>query len=105
MFSKWTDHLKDEQKESFQQQIYASKPVLDRFKAVIDEAEESLTKAEISPKSYETTSWAYKQAHSNGFRQALRLMRSFIDLDKQQTPKETIPDERKPIGKFGRPLN
>lgn len=54
--------------------LAAAKPALDALKNII----ESNKKSNAKPVDYDSPSWAYKQAHENGFNQALRLIESLI---------------------------
>lgn len=76
----WTRHLDDsEAKERFKKSVH--KPTLRRLDEIVDIMVKDLDKAEISPKNYEIPNWDYRQAHNNGYRQALSLIKSIIDLD------------------------
>ena len=84
MFDVWTRHLANpEEKERFKGSVVASKPVLDRAKEILDKMEQDLDQVEVNPKYYETPNWDYRQAHNNGYRQCLRIVKKLIDLDKQ----------------------
>lgn len=84
MFDIWTRHLTDkEEKERFKGSVRASKPVLDRAKEILAKMEDDLDGTEMNPKYYDNPNWDYRQAHNNGYRQCLRLLRKLIDLDKQ----------------------
>jgi hypothetical protein len=85
MISKWTSHLKDpEEKQRFESSILGSKRVLERQKEIIDEMISELNIAETSPKNYEIPNWDYRQAHNNGFRQCLNVMRKLITIEEDQ---------------------
>lgn len=87
MYTKWTSHLKDpKEKERFEGSIIGSRHVLDHLKTILGEMESDLDLAEVNPKYYDTPNWDYRQAHNNGYRQALRYLKKFIDLDKQEIP-------------------
>jgi hypothetical protein len=91
MYSKWTSHLKTpEEKEQFKNSVLGSKRVLQRLQEVLDEMETEVMKAEINPKTYEIPNWANRQAHNNGYRQCLFLVKKLIDLDQQETKSEKI---------------
>jgi len=86
MISKWTSHLKDpEEKQRFESSILGSKRVLDRQKEIIDEMISELNIAETSPKNYEIPNWDYRQAHNNGYRQCLNVMRKLITIEEDQS--------------------
>jgi len=85
MYTKWTQHLKDdEEKKRFQNQIWSAKPVLDRVYAILEEQEKGLDRSEIDPGSFENANWAYLQAFKNGDRFRLNYLKQLIDLDKQK---------------------
>lgn len=84
MITKWTSHLSSqEEKDKFVQEVQSSKRVLDRQLDIIDEMEQELNKAEISTKNYEIPNWDYRQAHNNGYRQCLHIMKRIADLDQR----------------------
>lgn len=64
----WLSHLKPEERDSFKQQILSKQDVWDRLKAIIADKDEA---KEMVFKDYDNASWAYKQAHANGYREAL----------------------------------
>lgn len=86
MYTRWTQHLKDDPKakEAFEGHVRNSVHVLNRQKAILDEMEADLNVAEVSPKNYEIPNWDYRQAHNNGYRQAIQVIRKLIDLDQQK---------------------
>ena len=82
--SAWTKHLKtEEEKEKFIKSLRASRYILGRLQELLDEEKNGLESAEISPKIYETPNWAYKQAHTNGFKAALKMVSKLITLDQE----------------------
>jgi len=86
MITAWTKHIKDEQeKEKFRKSLTNSRWILDHLKTILTEMESDLDKAELNPKMYELPNWDYRQAHNNGARQYLRIIKNLISLD----PKET----------------
>lgn len=89
MYSIWTKHAKDsEDKVQIEKSIRHSKWILERLDEIIQGMQTSLERQEISPQSYNSQNWAFRQAHSNGFKQALSSIRKLIDLD-QREQKET----------------
>jgi len=88
MISAWTKHLKtEEEKDRFAKGLMASKHVLDRLQELLDQEKAALESAEISPKMYDSPNWDYKQAHTNGFKSALRTVSKIINLDQKDTIK------------------
>lgn len=89
MYIGWTKHIQDEkEKVDFQNSIWGSKRVLDRLKVLIEMEESAIENTERDIKSYDSASWSHKQAHKNGLRQGLSIIKQMVDLDKQQPPKE-----------------
>ena len=85
MITAWTKHLKtDEDKEKFNKSVHAARHVLKRLQELLDEEKSSLESAEISPKIYESPNWDYKQAHTNGFKAALKMVSRIINLDQEK---------------------
>jgi hypothetical protein len=81
----WTKNIKDEEeKERFVQNVLHSKLIFRRMKEILKEYEEDLDSKETNLKTYEVPNWAHRQAHCNGYRQALRQIDKLITLD----PKE-----------------
>ena len=65
----WTSHLKTkEEKERFKKQVLSSSEVLERLSDIISEYSESCV---MEKPDYDSPSWAYKQAHYNGYINAL----------------------------------
>lgn len=84
MYSVWTEHLKNpEHKEQFKNTVLASKPVLERLSELLDKREKDMDQTELSLATYDTPSWSHKQAHNNGYRAALKVVRNLIDLEQQ----------------------
>lgn len=85
MYTRWTAHLKDkEEKEKFQNYVRSSKELLNRLGDILTEEDQRLTRSEVSEKQYEIVNWTYLQAHKNGFRQALSLIKQLVTLDQQE---------------------
>lgn len=85
MISAWTKHIpSDEEKTRFKNAVLGSKIVLTRLQELINEMEEDVNNAELSIKIYDSPNWDHKQAHLNGFKEALKKINKIINLD----PKE-----------------
>jgi flagellin-specific chaperone FliS len=84
MISAWTKHLKEEDRERFNKTVQAAKPVLQRLQQLLDEEKSGLETAEISSKIYDSPNWDYKQAHTNGFKSALKMVSKIINLDQKE---------------------
>lgn len=96
MISAWTKHLTDEEdKEKFRNKILSSKVVLQRIKDLMEEDLLSVESDEIDVKAYENANWAYRQAHRNGYKNALRKLNILLDL------KDSNTSDRKPTPRPG----
>lgn len=84
MYQGWTAHLKSaKDKEEFEQTVARSREVLSFLVERLDKEEKALSQSELDVTSFDSPSWAYKQAYKNGYRKALTNLKTFIDLDKQ----------------------
>jgi hypothetical protein len=84
--SAWTKHLKtQEEKDQYIQSLHRVDWVLKHVKQLILSSSDSIESVEISPKSYDSPNWAYRQAHSNGYRQALKDFTKLLTLDQEET--------------------
>jgi hypothetical protein len=82
MISAWTKNLKtEEDKERFTKSLMAARHVLDRLNELLEQEKAGLESAEISHKIYDSPNWDYKQAHTNGFKAAIKLVSKLITLD------------------------
>ena len=82
MIPNWTNHLKDpEEKKRFRSYIYNSRGLLDRQIDILKEMENELDRSETDTNSYDSPSWAAKQAHKNGYRECLQKITKLITLD------------------------
>lgn len=78
----WTKHCKDEaEKKQYVESLKRVKWVLDDLKQLVDSNLASNEAGEMSPKVYNNPNWAYLQAHSNGYKQALKDIRNLITID------------------------
>lgn len=78
----WTKHCKTEQdKKDYTESLKRAKWVFDDLRKLVDSNLLSNEASEISPKSYDSPNWAYRQAHSNGYKQALRDLKNLITID------------------------
>lgn len=78
-YSVWTDHLGTvEEKDNFKKGLRNCKWLLERLDQILEQKYESLESNEISPVVYDCPSWGFKQAHANGAKQTLRLVRKLI---------------------------
>lgn len=97
MYVAWTKHLQDpKEKEEFKRTILGSKQVLGRLNDILKDMENDLNIVEVSPKTYDIPNWDYRQAHNNGYRQCLYILKKLINLDQQ---KEEIDDRQSTSGR------
>ena len=88
----WTKDCKStEDKEKKLESLKRVKWVFDDLKGFLQDSVASIDAQEISPKSYDSPNWGYRQAHANGYKQAVRDLNKLITLD----PKEE--NGRQPI--------
>jgi len=86
MISAWTKHIKDEpDKERFRNSVLGSKIVLKRLEELLNEMKEDVDNAELNVKIYDSPNWDHKQAHLNGFKEALKKVSKIINLDQKDT--------------------
>lgn len=95
MITKWTSHLPEEQRDSFKNEVFGSRRVLERLEQMLKEEQKGLELAEISPQFYDTPNWDYKQAHTNGFKSALNMVYKILTLDPKENPSEFVRPERR----------
>lgn len=82
MITAWTKNLSsDDDVVRFQNQFKGSKAVLERLQQLMDEEKTALESAEMSSKIYDSPNWDYKQAHTNGFKAALKMVSTLIKPD------------------------
>jgi hypothetical protein len=78
----WTKHCKtEEEKERLKNSVLGSKIVLDRLNIIINEMKEDADQTELNTKIYDIPNWDYRQADTNGFKRALKLVSKIISLD------------------------
>ena len=79
---RWTQGLKPERKEKFLQALKNDTLVLGRLQEILSEDLRELESKESRIDSYDCPSWAYRQAHMNGVRQALQSIASLLSFIK-----------------------
>lgn len=84
MITAWTKHCKSvDEKEKYTESLKRAQWVLEDIKTLINENLASLEASEMSPKGYDSPNWAYRQAHVNGYKQALRDFTKLLTLDQK----------------------
>ena len=90
----WTSHLKeDDDKDWFQKQVLAAKPVLERLDTLVTEKLKALESIEVGMDKYIQPGWSAMQAHCNGEKAAWKYIKNLINL---QTEREN-KDGRQPL--------
>ncbi len=85
MITAWTKHLRtEEDKKKLEGSIRAAGWLLEHQTNILKDMDASLERQEYSPSSYENVNWAFRQAHSNGYRQAIREIIRLNDLTTNQ---------------------
>jgi hypothetical protein len=81
----WTKHLRDpKDKERFSSAVIGAKLVLERQTEIIEDLERAATESSLSKASYDSPSWAYKAADTNGYLRALQEIKQLNNLDQQK---------------------
>ena len=81
MISAWTKHLSGEDAQRFKNEVLGSKQVLRRLQTLLNEMKEDAEAVELNTKIYDIPNWDYRQADTNGFKRALKLVEKIINLD------------------------
>lgn len=82
MWIKWTSNLTTEEEiNSFRNQVFAAKPVLDRIHQLLDEKEAAVDRSEIQLSEYDNPNWSHKQAFKNGVRAACADLRLLLTVE------------------------
>lgn len=75
----WLDGLRtSEERENFKAQILSSKNVLDKLNKIVYNMYNQKRDVEFS--DYDSPSWLAKQAHANGYCEALRSILEILDV-------------------------
>ena len=78
----WLKKCKSEEdKAKYIASLQRAKWVLDDLSELVDSNMSANEAGEISPKSYDNPNWAYRQAHVNGYKQALKDLKNLITID------------------------
>lgn len=83
MKSQWLGNLKGEEREKFRQTIVNSKIVLDKLNEIVYNMYKD--HGSVSFGDYDSPSWSHKQAHTNGYREALLKVLDLLELDNTAT--------------------
>ena len=89
----WTSNLKtEEEKERFQKQVLAAKPVLARLDNLLNERQKAIDIIDTGVDKYTQPGWDAIQAHYNGEKASIKYIKNLINLDHKETT-----DGRQPI--------
>lgn len=77
MSLEWTTGMTPAEKDAFEKLLRSSPRIVSRLKQICEQWEQAILSQQCKPDSYDTPSWAYKQAHLNG---ELSRIRKFKDL-------------------------
>lgn len=79
--TRWTQQLKTtDEKERFLQALKNDTLVLGRLREILEEDIAALSRREVRMDSYDSPSWAYRQAHLNGVAQTLQGLRDLLSF-------------------------
>jgi hypothetical protein len=93
MKTQWTSHIKDEdEKDRFQKQIMAAKPVLERLSTLLDHRQAAIESIEVGVDKYIQPGWSAIQAHYNGEKASIRYIKNLLNLDQREKQ-----DGRQPV--------
>lgn len=81
MWTKWTSHLPETEKEAFRNQIRGSNIVLERLRSIYKERLMGLEASEVDPKLFGSASWPYMQAAIVGRKAELRDMIKLLTIE------------------------
>ena len=75
----WTKHLKDQKKkQDFELALRNDTLVLGRLQEILEERFKDLEYQEMKMEDYHNPSWAYKQAHQNGYKAGLNFVKDLL---------------------------
>lgn len=72
MWTKWTSHLPEADRDSFRNSVKGSKQVLDRAIEILQERYNGLESNELDPKIFGSAAWPYLQAALVGRKAEIR---------------------------------
>ncbi len=83
MKTNWYQGLKADERDNFRQEVLRSKKVLDKLAEIVYNM--SKYRAEVSFDDYDSPSWSHKQAHTNGYNEAIRQVIELLTLKDAHT--------------------
>ena len=78
MDHRWLKNLEGKERDELQKSIRSSKIMLDKLSEIVYTISESRNSPKAS--DYDSPSWAYLQAHNNGYLEACRHFQTLLDL-------------------------
>ena len=88
MWTKWTSHLPEPEKEAFRNTVRGSDQVLERQRTILKERLMGLEAAEVDPKAFGSPSWPYLQAMIVGRKAELRDMIKLLTIEDTNDPNQ-----------------
>ncbi len=77
--SLWTQHLRGEEKQKFEDYLRGSTTIIDRLRRIIEDFEHEVYLNESAEADYTDKDWMFLQAHRNGKKEALRKLKKLTD--------------------------
>jgi hypothetical protein len=81
-----SSHLKGADKENFEAYFRNSKAILERLHFLVEQKIKASNTQKVSEDSYDSPSWAYKQADHNGYVRALEDVLKLFELGDNGKP-------------------
>jgi len=76
---KWLSGLSEKDQKQIQDLLRSNTVLLSRLVFILEELESEIEKVETNPNSYDSNSWAYKQAFLNGQKSSLQKVKRLFD--------------------------
>ncbi|MDE2102793.1 MAG: hypothetical protein KGL39_36450 [Patescibacteria group bacterium] len=75
---RWTRHLSQSEKSSFEDLVRNSTQILKRLKEIFQEREAEINSAQLSLSDFDSPNWTHKTAFRNGQLSVLKQMKDLI---------------------------
>lgn len=82
MQTRWFSNLPKAKQEEFKKSVLASANILDKAAEIVYNM--IIVESKPSQQDYDSPSWAFKQAHSNGRLEALREIHALLKVSDQE---------------------
>lgn len=76
----WTRGKSEEEKKLYVESLNRAKWVLDDLNKLVDSNLRGVEAAESKVESYDNPNWAYRQAHANGYKKALKDIKNLLTI-------------------------